>query len=165
MEGKISNIINDDIINTVEAFLFANGNPVDIEDIAKKFNLHQYEVHEALKALKERYKNTSINIRIFNNKCVMELKEEYAENIIPYLDTGIDEEILKTLAWIAYLEPVKQSEIVKIRGSKAYKHIKDLEKIGYIKSKKEGNSKILHLTKKFDELGISKEEIKKMFNK
>ncbi|WP_172632616.1 hypothetical protein [Methanotorris igneus] len=35
MEGRVGNIINDDIINTVEAFLFANGNPVDIEDIAK----------------------------------------------------------------------------------------------------------------------------------
>ncbi|WP_048055558.1 SMC-Scp complex subunit ScpB [Methanotorris igneus] len=122
-------------------------------------------MHEALKALKERYKNTSINIRIFNNKCVMELKEEYAEKVLPYINVELNEDTLETLLLIAYLEPVKQAQIVKIRGHKARNHIEKLEKMGYIKSKKEGNSKILCLTKKFDELGYSKEEIRKMFEK
>ena len=56
----------------------------------------------------------------------------------------------ETLAIIAYKQPVKQSVVIKIRGNKAYQHIKNFTDIGFLNSKKLGHTKELTLSEEFD---------------
>jgi segregation and condensation protein B len=55
----------------------------------------------------------------------------------------------ETLAIIAFKQPIKQSVIVKIRGNKAYEHIKKFAELNLIKKKKEGHTHILSLSDEF----------------
>ena len=59
--------------------------------------------------------------------------------------------MIKTLALVAYSQPVSQSEIVKTRGNRGYHYIKRLLELGFIQSRKQGRTKILTLTQKFYE--------------
>ncbi|MCK4531484.1 MAG: SMC-Scp complex subunit ScpB, partial [Candidatus Aenigmarchaeota archaeon] len=82
-------------------------------------------------------------------------------HLTPYSD--LKDGHKRTLALIAYKEPIKQSEIVRIQGNKAYSYIKLLTKKGLIKSEKEGRTRILMLTKEFERyFGEEKERIKEM---
>ena len=56
---------------------------------------------------------------------------------------------METLSVIAWKNPALQSDIIKIRTNKAYKHIGELEEAGFIESIKHGRTKLLKLTKKF----------------
>ncbi|WP_297516318.1 SMC-Scp complex subunit ScpB, partial [Thermococcus sp.] len=59
---------------------------------------------------------------------------------------------LKTLALIAYLQPIEQSKIIKLRGSQAYEHIKKLIEMGLIYAEPYERTKLLGTTQKFAEL-------------
>ena len=56
---------------------------------------------------------------------------------------------MKTLAIIAYKQPITQSKIVHIRGNKAYDHIKKFSELKLITSKKLGRTKELSLSNDF----------------
>ncbi len=71
--------------------------------------------------------------------------------------------VLRTLGLIALKQPVKQSIIVSIVGNKAYDYVNELVSKGFIKAKKQGNTKILMTTPKFESyFGKKTNEIKKM---
>jgi len=69
--------------------------------------------------------------------------------------------IQKTLALIAYKQPIEQSLVIKYRNNKAYDHIKYLVEKGLIKKEKKGRTFILSTTKKFLDY-FNLEDLKKM---
>ena len=81
----------------------------------------------------------------------MDVKPEY-QDIINKIATGSAEFVKseqETLAIIAYKQPIKQSVIIKIRGNKAYDHIKKFADLGLIKKKKVGHTYELSLSDDF----------------
>jgi len=63
---------------------------------------------------------------------------------------------LRTLSYIAYYQPVEQKEVAQARGSQAYKHLRQLERMGLIKREKHGRTKIVRTTQDFaDNVGLS----------
>ncbi len=65
--------------------------------------------------------------------------------------TDLSRAVLRTLAIIAYKQPIRQSIVVKMRGNKAYDHIKQLDEEGFIRREKESNTYSVETTKKFEE--------------
>jgi len=57
----------------------------------------------------------------------------------------------ETLAIIAYKQPIKQSVLIKIRGNKAYEHIRKYFEMGLINKKKSGHTSELTLSDSFYE--------------
>jgi len=57
----------------------------------------------------------------------------------------------KTLAVIAYKQPIKQSVVIKIRGNKSYDHIKKFRDLGLVVAKKMGHTNELSLSEEFYE--------------
>jgi hypothetical protein len=53
------------------------------------------------------------------------------------------------LSIIAYKQPITQAVVVKIRGNKAYEHVKHLLQVGLIKGKKRGHTLELNLDERF----------------
>ena len=65
----------------------------------------------------------------------------------------------ETLAIIAYKQPIKQSVIIKIRGNKAYDHIKKFSDLQLIKRKKSGHTYEISLSDDFyDYFNVSDSE-------
>ena len=66
------------------------------------------------------------------------------------------------MAIIAFKQPVKQSVIIKIRGNKAYDHIKRFTELGLIKKKRMGHTYEISLSDEFyDYFNVSEQEITK----
>jgi segregation and condensation protein B len=62
----------------------------------------------------------------------------------------------ETLAVIAYKQPIKQSDLVVIRGNKSYEHVRELEKRGLISAERSGRTKLLTTTRAFaDYFGLA----------
>ena len=82
----------------------------------------------------------------------MDIRKEYSD-LVNRLATGNSEfskaERRNLIAIIAYKQPIKQSVIIKIRGNKAYDHIKKFIEIGLVKKKKIGHTNELSLSEEF----------------
>lgn len=144
----------------VEAILFAAGKPVSKEEIRK---FVKGDVEKIIEDLKKEYEKSAIEIQEINGKYVMQLRNEYAEYAKKFAPMEISKSLLKTLAIIAYHQPVKQSELKKIIGSQIYEHVKELKKRGFIRTRKEGRTKLIELTTYFYEyFGFDKKEKEKI---
>ncbi|RLF44855.1 MAG: SMC-Scp complex subunit ScpB [Thermoplasmata archaeon] len=153
----------------IEAILFAAGRPISKEEIIKA-GVRKKEIEEAVKELMKEYKNSAVEIAIIDDsKYVMQLREEYAKYVKKFAPMELSKSLLKTLSIIAYHQPIKQSELKKIIGSQIYEHVKELKKRGFIKTKKEGRTKIVEASPYFYEyFGFDtkdKEKIKEALHK
>ena len=157
-----------DIKYKIEAILFTTGRFMDTEVISKLIGIGSVGiVKEALNKLIDDYKSKSNSLEIIeeNNKFKLNIKKEYNYLTTSLLkDSEFDNQTTKTLAIIAYKNPVLQSEIIDIRGNKAYDHIKLLKDNGFINSEKKGRTRLIKLTPKFfDYFDVVENELRSKF--
>jgi len=140
----------------IEAVLFASGKPVSSHELAKNLDMDTRDVTRHMKELMKEYEGRDGPIEItktIKDEYVMQLKEEYSEMAENYLPRAKESRaLLKTLALIAYKQPVEQSEVINIRGSSAYKHIKELEDRKLVNKRPKERTYILSTTNEFCEL-------------
>jgi len=136
----------------IEAALFTSPGSVEMRELAKITNSNVAEVRVLVNELTNDYdvKNTSLEIRSDQDGVRMGIKEEY-EGFVGHMAASpeLHKGIMKTLAYIAYKQPVKQSEVINFRNSKAYEHIKVLKEKGFIKKDRKGITYIISTTPKF----------------
>ncbi|OUJ18676.1 Chromosome segregation and condensation protein B [Methanonatronarchaeum thermophilum] len=137
----------------VEAALFTAGNPLNAKEISKTTGIPTKKVKKHLKNLTQKYKerDTAIEIKSVNKKYVMQINPKYSEEVMNLAPIEISTPVLRTLSVIAFQQPVSQSEIVDIRGNKAYNHIKELTEMGFVNAKPYGRTKLLQTTNGFSE--------------
>jgi segregation and condensation protein B len=135
---------------SIEALLFAT-NGLTIEEISRRTGIPPGRTKRILEELELENFNDSrgVHIEQQGNIWKMAIKPEMVPQLADLLPPEFPKSLLKTLAIIAAKKPVKQSLIVKIRGNKAYDHIKKLEKLGFITSEKKGTTMLLDLTQSF----------------
>ena len=155
--------------NKVEAVLFTLGKFVSLEDLGKYCEVGSIGlIKEALEELKRDYigKNCSLEIQEHEGKVKLNIKKEYGYLTNKLLsNTELDSPTTKTLAIIAYKQPLMQSEVIKMRGNKAYDHIKALKESNLITSDKSGRTRVLKLTNNFYEyFDIAKEDTEKLMD-
>ncbi len=139
-------------IRKIEAALFISGKWLSIQELISLTDLNPILLRQLLEKLKGRYGEDS-SIEILNKKdnWKMDINQKYVD-IVNRLATGNSEfskAEQETLAVIAYKQPVKQSVIIKIRGNKAYEHIKKFSELGLVKGKRLGHTKELKLSEEF----------------
>jgi len=144
-----------DNLKKIEAALFLSARFLSLNDLVMLTDINPLMLKELIEKLKEKYNkdDSAIEIVAKENMWKMDVKQEYV-SMINKLATG-NAEFTKaeqeTLAVIAYKQPVKQSVIIKIRGNKAYEHIKHFIDIGLVTGKKIGHTKELKLSDEFFE--------------
>jgi segregation and condensation protein B len=159
----------------IEAALYVAGRPLDLKTLASVIRTRSRKLTRRLaNTLKEEYerKNTSLEIlQVEDERFVMQLKAEYSPRvkrlaIRPLLTIGP----LKTLSYVAYRQPVTQKQVINVRGSHVYSHLKQLDELGLITREPAGRTKIIRTTPFFaDYFGFShdlramKRQIKKVF--
>lgn len=142
-------------LKKIEAALFLSGKFLNLEDLVMLTDINPLMIKELLNKLIEKYnkEDSAIEIVSKENMWKMDVCKEYV-HMINKLATGSSEfskTEQETLAVIAYKQPVKQSVVVKIRGNKAYEHIRHFIEIGLVKAKKLGHTKELKLSDDFFE--------------
>lgn len=138
---------------TLEAVLFVSGRFLSMQDLISLTDLNPIIIRELIEKLQEKYSKGDSAIEIVEKKGVwkMDVRQEYSY-IINKIATGSSEfskAEQETLAIIAYKQPIKQSVIIKIRGNKAYDHIKKFTDLSLIKKKKVGHTHELSLSDDF----------------
>ena len=137
----------------IEAVLYLKGKPVSKKTLSELTNSDLNSVSDAVKQLSDKYSNSSSALEIINANSLisLELKQslnDYVEDLLP---AELKTSVLRTLAVIAIKKKLLQSDLIVLRGSSAYDHIKELiEKKFIVKRKqKDGRSYWLSLSDKF----------------
>ncbi len=144
-----------DNLKKVEAALFLSARFLNLQDLVMLTDINPLMLKELIEELIEKYnkEDSSIEIVAKANMWKMDVKQEYVY-MINKLATGTSEfskSEQETLAVIAYKQPVKQSVIIKIRGNKAYEHVKKFIDVDLVKAKRVGHTKELRLSDDFYE--------------
>ncbi len=137
----------------IEAALFAAGKVLSLKDLSRLSDLSEEGVRALAEELVRDYslRESGMEIRGFEDRYVMQVRASLARDVISVAPKEIDAPLIRTLAIIAYKQPLKQSNLADIRGNKSYSHVKELEQMGLISTKKTGRTKLLTTTKGFAE--------------
>ena len=137
----------------IEAVLYLKGRPISKKALAEITNSDINSVNNSIYELKQKYTNSksAIELNELNNSFSLELKSslnEYLEDLLP---SELKTSELRTLATIAIKKKILQSDLIVLRGSGAYDHIKELLNKNFIikRKQKEGRSYWLSLSEKF----------------
>ncbi len=135
----------------IEAILFVSSEPISSSKIARILGIKVEDAEKILSELVQDYssKDSSIEIVNFGNKYLMRVKPEYSEVVRSFTEREFEKGLLRTLAIIAIKQPIKLSDLAKIRGNRCYEHVKRLRSMGFISEEKKGRSTILRTTKNF----------------
>lgn len=157
----------EEIEKKVEALLFSSTKPLNIDEISKILNVDKEKIKIAIENLRKRYENSAIEIAETPEGFEMRIKPEYRKEASKVaLGYDLNKGMIKTLALIIYKNPIKQSEIVKIQGNRAYEYIEKLERKGLIKTKKIGRTKLVYLSENIEKyFGMSLKEIKEQIER
>ena len=146
----------------VEAALFVADRPLRPEELSKVTGVNVGHVSKVLGELRNEYDGRALEIAETPEGWHMRVRHDVlprVAHLTPHSD--LTEGCKRTLALILYKEPVKQSDIIKIQGNKAYEYIKKLQKKGLVKGVNKGHTKILELTQEFESyFGERKESLK-----
>jgi segregation and condensation protein B len=145
---------NDEAIARIEAALYSAGRPLKIEDLIRASGTESrtktYEIlNELMKKTKSVFKALEIGM-LPDGSYVFQLKPEYSSTIKRYASKPIlPNATLKTLSYIAYMQPISSKQLVETRGSGVYEHLKELRQLDFITHQNVGRLKIYNTTEKF----------------
>jgi segregation and condensation protein B len=145
----------------MEAALYVAGRPLDLKTLAKIVGTRSKKrVIKLAKTLVENYKNRQTAIEILElegERFVMQLKADYSSKVRklatrPLLSAGP----LKTLSYIAFRQPILQTQVIEVRGHHSYGHLKELEEMELISREGVGKKRMIKTTQFFaDFFGLS----------
>lgn len=150
---EIDDAIEAENMKKVEAALFIAGRFMSLQELVALTDVNPIFLKKILEDLSDRFKDSGIEVIQRDNLWKMDVSQEYVW-MVNKLATGSSEfskAEQETLAIIAYKQPIKQSVLVKIRGNKAYEHIKRYVEMGLVNKKKAGHTAELTLNDKFHE--------------
>ena len=135
----------------VEAALFSAGRPVSVEELQEATGLEPELIRQTLRKLIRSSKNrdTSLEVTKAGGKYAMQLKAELVPAAAKLAQMDIPRRLLKTLALIAYHQPVKQSEVLEMVGPKVYDQVRELVELGLVVAVPRASTKSLTTTQRF----------------
>ncbi len=144
----------DEATARIEAALYSAGRPLLIEELIKASGTESRTktlniLNNIMKKAKSAFKAIEIAI-LPDGSYVFQLKPEYSSTIRRYASKPIlQKATLKTLSYIAYMQPISSKQLVETRGTGVYSHLKDLRQLDYIQHENVGRMKIYNTTTKF----------------
>jgi len=140
----------------LEAALYAAGRPLSIEDLERVSKAGGIaETESLLEELVDDYRTRSSSlevVQVSKGRYALQLKPEFSAKVSRLSPGGLlSLGSLKTLALVALRQPIRQSEVIEIRGAHSYEHIHRLEQLGFVRKQPSGKSATLTTTKMFSE--------------
>jgi segregation and condensation protein B len=151
----------------VEAILFSTGHRIGLDEISKLSRSLKDDALSALKELQKEYDEKQSSLMLVDEGDFW--KFSVRDHFIPMVrkivtETELTKSVLETLAVIAFKYPILQSDLIKLRTNKAYDHLAELEKSGYISRQKHSRTNLIKLTEKFFRyFDLTEEKLKDQF--
>ncbi len=140
------------LVQYIEAALFMSSEAISMHELSRLVKSSLEETRIALNKLSSELdeRNSALEIRDEPNGVKLGIRKQF-ENVMQHFSTvpELSSTVLKTLAFISYKQPVRQSEVIRFRNNKAYEHIATLEEKGFIRIESVGRTFIIFTTKKF----------------
>jgi segregation and condensation protein B len=137
----------------LEAILYLKGRPLTLSELAGIAGIDRDTAELALITLMADYahRDTALEIHQEGQHYALQLRESLSDLVQDLLPVDLSTAALRTLATIALRKRLLQSELVDLRGSGAYDHIKELLAHEFIERKRQsdGRSFWLSLSDKF----------------
>lgn len=138
----------------IEAALYSAGRPLRIEELVRASGTEsRTKTLEILDSIMKKTKTTFKAIEVIilpDGSYVFQLKPEYSSTIKRYASKPIlPNATLKTLSYIAYMQPISSKQLLETRGSGVYAHLKELKQLDFITYQNVGRLKIYSTTEKF----------------
>ena len=137
----------------LEAILYLKGRPVSIGELVELSEQDRRSVEEALMALTAAYaqRESALEVVEQNGRYGLPLRPGLGDLVKDLLPVNLSTATLRTLATIALKKRILQADLVDLRGSGAYDHIKELLAQDFVERRRqsEGRSYWLTLTEKF----------------
>ncbi len=160
-----------DIKNILEAALFVAAKPLSLAElyaIVKPIkSMPKKKILDILKDMENHYDEHGIKV-VERKEGIFELKVKdeflkHVEHLSPERD--LTRAVMQTLSLVAFKNPIKQSEVIQLRGNRAYDHIKELSGKGFIRTEPSGHTNMVSITRKFlDYFGLtSQSQVKQYF--
>jgi len=157
----VKNENDDEATAKIESALYSAGRPLSVEDLIRASGTESRSKTLALlDSIMKKTKNAFKSIEIVilpDGNYVFQLKPEYSSSVRRYASKPIlSKATQKTLSYIAFEQPVSSKQLVEIRGSGVYVHLKELRQLNFIENQNIGRMKIYSTTEKFQKyFGIS----------
>jgi segregation and condensation protein B len=115
-ENKIA-----DIEEKVEAIIFLSKEMITVKELAQFYNMENFEMEEILNNLREKRKNTGINLKIENGIACLVSNPLFGFDVKRFFNPEmklkkLSRSAMETLAIIAYKGPITKAEIEQIRS-------------------------------------------------
>ena len=135
----VKNENDDEATAKIESALYSAGRPLSIEDLIRASGTESRPKTLALlDSIMKKTKNAFKSIEIVilpDGNYVFQLKPEYSSSIRKYASKPIlSKATQKTLSYIAFEQPVSSKQLVEIRGSGVYVHLKELRQLDFIEN-------------------------------
>lgn len=133
----------------VEAALFLADRPLSLAELSQKLGIEEHVVLRVLGQIAEELEEPERGLELAQEGggYILRVKAELAERVRCFApNQDLAEPTLRTLAVIVAKAPVAQAEVVKIRGQRAYGHVKELIARGFVRAEDQGSTRVLHVT-------------------
>ena len=137
----------------LEAILYLKGRSMTLGELAEISSVSREQVELGLITLMADYahRDTALEVRQEGQRYSLQLRDGLGDLVQNLLPVDLSTAALRTLATIALKKRILQSDLVDLRGSGAYDHIKELIAQNFIERKRqsEGRSFWITLSEKF----------------
>ena len=141
------------LTSRIEAILYLKGRPISLSELAELARDEPDQVRTAIAMLTTSYaqRDTALEVVEQSGRYCLQLRPALADLVKNMLPVNLSTATLRTLATIALKKRILQSDLVDLRGSGAYDHIKELLAKDFIERRRQsdGRSYWLTLSEKF----------------
>ena len=144
----------DEAMARIESALYSAGRPLRIEELVRASGTESRTktldlINSLMKKTKSAFKALEVVI-LPDGSYVFQIKPEYSATVKKYASKPIlPNATLKTLSYIAYMQPISSKQLLETRGSGVYAHLKELRQLDFITHQNVGRLKIYSTTEKF----------------
>lgn len=137
----------------LEAILYLKAQPLTLAELATLAGTDAEAIELALIELINDYahRQTALEIVQMDDHYSLQLKPAFQELVQSLVPVELGVAAQRTLALIAFRGPIRQTEVIELRGSSAYQHIQELQTLGFIQRRRDSHSRsyILQVTERF----------------
>lgn len=137
----------------IEAVLFVTAKALTLDEISLYLDESPEQIEEALLELIMDYASRDGALEIDDeNGYILQVKEDYSDIVEKICPIDLSPAVLRTLLVIALKEPIRQTNLVKLRSA-AYEHVAELVEKGLVAKVKDKNGRSINIktTAKFAE--------------
>ncbi|QDZ39049.1 SMC-Scp complex subunit ScpB [Euhalothece natronophila Z-M001] len=135
----------------IEAILYLKAQPLSLKEVSEYTQRDRAEVEDAILELMSDYahRDSALEVVETPNGYSLQLRSTYQNILQDLVPAELGVGALRTLAAIALKNPIRQTDLIELRGSSAYQQVQELVELELVKKRREGRSYWLEVTEKF----------------